>query len=64
MTPTNKKADLSRTTAAGTFSTWHDLSGHWLRSPGAETLETETTARRHAAVQRWRGLPEPEQRRV
>jgi nuclear transport factor 2 (NTF2) superfamily protein len=64
MTPTDKKADLTRRTTSDAFSTWHDLSGHWLRSPGAEALEMETMDRRQAAVQRWRGVTEPDQRRA
>ena len=38
------------------FSTWHDLAGHRLRSPAADTQGAEAIARRLAALQRWRGL--------
>ena len=58
MTQADKQADTSRIRTSDAFSTWHNLSDHWLRSPGAEALETETSARRRAAVQRWRGMPE------
>jgi hypothetical protein len=42
------------TVAQGTSFTWQGIAGHWLRSPS--DYETETLARRQAAVQRWRGL--------
>ncbi len=58
LTPPKTLKDASRQTTESA-STWHNLSGHWLRSPGAEATEVETLARRQAAVRRWRGLADP-----
>jgi len=59
LTPPETLTDASRQTTSDNASTWHNLSGHWLRSPGAEAQEVETLARRQAAVRRWRGLADP-----
>ena len=55
MTPADKQADTSRIRTSDAFSTWHNLSDHWLRSPGAEALETETSGRRPALARHARG---------
>jgi hypothetical protein len=51
---------VSRQTRSESVSTWHDLSCHWLQTPGAEVLEVETFARHQGAVQCWRGLADPD----
>ena len=52
-----EQREESRATATATPLTWHEIAGHWLRSPAVQAQETESFARRQAAVQRWRGLP-------
>lgn len=56
MPPSEKREDIISPTPPEAFSTWHDLAGHWLRSPGADAQGNEALARRLAALQRWRGL--------